>query len=435
MSKILIPEALKLSLVEDSILSTLLQYPTHVKEFNLKDNSYFTSDANVAIYKAIYDVKDANPNLEIIKSRLDSKYHKNLSDLMKLSPLSVEEFKANFSLLRENDFLLKVYTVNEDLNLSIPNLTKDAALEKIAQWREQLDKIDKYSIVQNNSNLLLAKDIVPDVLSSIEYKAANQNTLLGIPTGIKMLDNYLLGLIKKNLIVVAGRPGSGKTALVGTIIRNYILRQEAKPLYFFSLEMPKEEIIQRLMSSIARVKFQKLRTGLLSKEEWLRIIYAKSIIDSSNLYIDDTPAVTVDYIESKVAEARDLGLLCVDYLQLMTAKADSRVLEIGKITAGCKTMAKRFDIPVMALSQINREVEKDKKNKRPDIAQMREGGNIEQDADAILMLYRDKYYKADSPYGDTAEIIIGKQRNGPTGTVYALFLGEYVSFEGLEIKQ
>ncbi len=367
-----IPESLQLTDVENRVIATLINNPSYIYEFNLKADSYFTDSANKKIYEAIFQVKDVNPNLDTIKSRLDIAFHPNLVKLAQQSALNRYDFKSDFSLLRENDFLVKVYTANESLNLAIPNLTKDYALDKIQEWRDNLDKLAKHSIIQADSTLLLAKDILPDVLVNLESAASRKGQLLGLPTGIKMLDDYTLGLIKKNLIIVAGRPGAGKTALAGTILRNYILRQEPKPLYFFSLEMPKEEIIQRLMSSIARVKFQKLRTGLLSKDEWLRIIYAKSIIDSSNLYIDDTPAIPVDSVENKIAEAKDLGLVCIDYIQLMTAKAETRSLEIGKITGTCKTMAKRFDVPVVALSQLNRLVEADKNNKRPDISHLRE---------------------------------------------------------------
>ena len=437
MSNIILPPSLRLANVEDRVLATLVHNPSYIHEFNLKDESYFYGSPNEDIYKAIFQVKDANPNLDIIKSRLNANFHDKLDSLACQYALTKDDFKADFYLLRENDFLVKVYTANEQLNLSIPSLTKDVALQAVQDWKDRLDLLAKYSLLQSESSMSAASTIAKDVLCDLESQAATKGKLLGISTGIKMLDDYILGLQKQHLIIAAGRPGAGKTALIVTIIRNYILRGEKRPLYFFSLEMTKKQIMLRLMASIARVKLQKLQTCLLSKDEWLRIIYAKSLIDSSNVFIDDTVDIPVDFIENKIADTKDIGLVCIDYLQLMQAKAASRALEIGKISVGCKNLAKRYNVPVLGLAQINRTVEADKSaksNKRPDISHLRESGSLEQDADTVLLLYRDKYYKPDTQYGDTAEIIIGKQRSGPVGTVYSLFLGEYVSFEGLEIS-
>jgi replicative DNA helicase len=395
MNNIIVPQSLQLVNVEDRVLATLIHNPSYIHEFNLKDESYFYDSANERIYNAIFQVKDANPNLDIIKSRLDRNFHAKLDSLASQHAVNKADFKADFYLLRENDFLVKVYTSNEALNLSIPSLTKDAALEQIQSWKERLDLLSKYSVLQAEASLSSASDIATAVLSDLEAQAYSKGKLLGVSTGIKMLDDYILGLQRQHLIIAAGRPGAGKTALIVTIIRNYILRGEKRPLYFFSLEMTKKQIMLRLMASIARVKLQKLQTCLLSKDEWLRIIYAKSLIDASNVFIDDTVDIPVDFIENKVAEAKDIGLVCIDYLQLMQAKAASRALEIGKISVGCKNMAKRYNVPVLGLAQINRAVESDrsnKSNKRPDISHLREcvtGDTLVSMADGCLKQIKD----------------------------------------------
>lgn len=427
-----IPKSLVLKSVEDRALAWLLHNSDELAD--LKPDSYFQSSLNKSIFNALHALKGVALTKEAVLSRLSDEYHKDFLKFYELSESLVRDkatFITDLALLRENDFLVNVYRMNESLNLSIPNIKKDDAINLVLDWKKKLDMLEKYSVGIAKPSMQPVSAFTQELLEDLEIRSRNPGKLLGYSTGISMLDDYTLGLIPTNLIIVAGRPGAGKTAFAGTLIRNYILNKEEKPLLFFSLEMTKWEITQRLVSSLARVKFSKLRAAILTKEEWLRVFWATQLLNSSNLEVDDTSGISIDYIENTVSERKDTGMVCIDYLQLVGAKAPSKREEVSKVSETCKQVAKRSNIPVVGLAQINRTGEADRNNRRPSIAHLKESGSLEQDADLILMLYRDKYYTPNTPFGDVAEVIIGKQRNGQVGTVFTLFLDEYVSFESL----
>ena len=257
--------------------------------------------------------------------------------------------------------------------------------------------------------------------------------MTGAPTGYKDLDKMTCGLQKGDLIIIAGRPSMGKTILGGNICE-YVAIATKKPGLFFSLEMPSESIVMRMLSSLGRIKQERIRSGKLRDEDWPRMTSAIGLLSEAPIFIDDTGGISPSELRSrarKIArEHGELGVIVVDYLQLMRVPElrDNRVQEISEISRSLKLIAKELNVPLIALSQLNRSLES-RTDRRPVNSDLRESGSIEQDADVISFIYRDEVYNSDSPDKGTAEIIIGKQRNGPIGTVRLSYMGEYVRFD------
>jgi replicative DNA helicase len=280
------------------------------------------------------------------------------------------------------------------------------------------------------------REIVKDSFRSIEELYARKELITGVPTGFEKLDDLTSGLQKSDLIIIAGRPSMGKTAFALNIAQFAALEGQT-PVAVFSLEMSKEQLVFRLLASEAKVDSQRLRKGFLGETDWPKLTTAAGRLSEAPLFIDDTPAITVLEMKAKSRRLKadqGLGLIIVDYIQLMRAGGyrDNREQEISEISRSLKALAKELKVPVIALSQLNRKVE-DRTNRRPQMADLRESGAIEQDADVIAFIYRDEVYNKseDNPEKGTAEIIIGKQRNGPTGTVKLAFLEKFTSFENL----
>ena len=281
------------------------------------------------------------------------------------------------------------------------------------------------------------QDILVDSLKTIERLYENKQSVTGAPTGFADLDRLTSGLQPSDLIIVAGRPSMGKTAFCLNIAEHCALRADVG-VAVFSLEMAKEQLAMRMLCSEARVDLARVRTGHLTDREFPRLAMAAGRLADAPIYIDDTPALTVLELRAKARRlkrdpASKLGLVVVDYIQLMHAEGkDSREQEISEISRSLKALAKELQVPVVALSQLNRQVE----NRTPPIprlADLRESGAIEQDADVICFLYREEYYMEDSDKKGIAEVIVAKQRNGPIGSVELTFLKEYTRFENREV--
>jgi replicative DNA helicase len=280
------------------------------------------------------------------------------------------------------------------------------------------------------------RDIIKDSFRSIEDLYSRQQLITGVPTGFEKIDDLTAGLQKSELIIIAGRPSMGKTAFALNIALHAAMEAQV-PAAIFSLEMSKEQLAFRLLSSEAKVDSQRLRKGFLGETDWPKLTTAAGRLSEAPLYIDDTAAITVLEMKAKsrrLKADRGLGLIVVDYIQLMRAgsRHDSREQEISDISRSLKALAKELRVPVVALSQLNRQVET-RTNRRPQMADLRESGAIEQDADVIAFIYRDEVYNKSDDNIDkgTAEIIIAKQRNGPTDTVKLAFVDKYTSFENL----
>lgn len=280
------------------------------------------------------------------------------------------------------------------------------------------------------------RDIVKNNFKELERLADRRDLITGVPTGFDKLDEITSGLQKSDLIIIAGRPSMGKTAFALGIAQNAALKSGV-PVAIFSLEMAKEQLVFRMLSAEARVDSQRLRKGFLGETDWTKLVSASGALSEAQIYIDDSPAITVLEMKAKARRLKadaGLGLVILDYLQLMRGGAykESREQEISEISRSLKALAKELQVPIIALSQLNRKVE-DRTNRRPQMADLRESGAIEQDADVIAFIYRDEVYNKsdDNPEKGIAEIIIGKQRNGPTGTVKLAFLEKYTCFENL----
>ena len=282
------------------------------------------------------------------------------------------------------------------------------------------------------------KDINPllqAALGRIEELFQSGGAITGISTGFIELDNMTSGLQDSDLVIVAGRPSMGKTAFAMNLVEHAVLNQE-KPILVFSMEMPADSLIIRMLSSIGRIDQTRLRNGKLEQEDWPKLSAAVTKLKDVPLYIDDTPALTPTEIRSRARRvAREhggLGMIMVDYLQLMqvAGSSDGRTAEISEISRSLKAIAKEFKVPMVALSQLNRSLEQ-RPNKRPVNSDLRESGAIEQDADVIMFIYRDEVYHEESEEKGIAEIIIGKQRNGPIGICRLAFIGQYTRFENL----
>ena len=266
----------------------------------------------------------------------------------------------------------------------------------------------------------------------LQKRYENGGSVTGLPTGYTEFDEMTAGLQPTDLLILAARPAMGKTTLALNMAE-YAAMKTKKAVAVFSMEMSSSQLAFRLISSLGRIDQQHLRTGDIQEEEWPRVTSAITLLSDAKIFIDDTPALSPGELRARARRLKrehDLGLIVIDYLQLMAVPGnkENRATEISEISRGLKALAKELNIPVIALSQLNRSLEQ-RTNKRPVMADLRESGAIEQDADVIIFIYRDEYYNQDSPDKGQAEIIIGKQRNGPTGTIKLTFLGQYTKFE------
>lgn len=307
-----------------------------------------------------------------------------------------------------------------------------------------LEKTEKsvFELLQkrNTGDFVPIKQVVLNALEKIEKASKSKGTVTGIPTGFIDLDYKLSGLQPSDLVLVAARPSMGKTAFVLNIAQ-YIAFKKDKSVAIFSLEMSKEQLVNRLFSLESQVDAQALRTGNMKDSDWEKLIEGAGIIGKSKLIIDDTPGISISELRSKCRKYKleqGLDIIIIDYLQLMTGSvgknSESRQQEISEISRSLKGLARELNVPVIALSQLSRAVES-RPDKRPMLSDLRESGAIEQDADVVMFIYRDEYYNKDSEFKKQAEIIIAKQRNGPVGTVNLAWLGEYTKFANLSRQE
>lgn len=277
--------------------------------------------------------------------------------------------------------------------------------------------------------------LLKKTLDRIDELFHSDSSITGLSTGFKDLDEMTSGLQRSDLIIVAARPSMGKTSFAMNLVENAVLRQD-RPAVVFSMEMPSESLVIRMLSSVGKINQTRLRNGDLQDEDWSKLSAAVAKLKDKNLFIDDTPALSPIEVRNRCKriyrEQGHIGLIMVDYLQLMRVPGlqGNRVEEISEISRSLKAIAKEFDCPVVALSQLNRGLEQ-RPNKRPVNSDLRESGAIEQDADVIAFIYRDEVYHEDTEQKGVAEIILGKQRNGPIGTCKLAFIGEFTRFENL----
>ena len=334
-------------------------------------------------------------------------------------------------IVQEKATLRRLIKVNED----IANACY-AGKERVEDIMEETEK-QIFQVLQKKSadDFVPIKDVVLKALDRIEMASRNKGSVTGMATGFIDLDYKTSGFQPSDLILIAARPSMGKTAFVLNIAE-YMAFRNNETVAIFSLEMSKEQLVNRLFSLESRVDAQLLRNGNLSDTDWANLIEGAGIIGRSHMIIDDTPGISVSELRSKCRKYKlehNLGIIMIDYLQLMqgSKKSESRQQEISDISRSLKEIARELQVPVVALSQLSRAVEQ-RPDHRPMLSDLRESGAIEQDADVVMFLYRDDYYNKDTDRKDVAEVIIAKQRNGPIGTVELAWLPQYTKFANMQ---
>ncbi len=355
-----------------------------------------------------------------------------LAVLAKETP-SAANIVAYANIVRDRSVLRQLIHIGTEISDSAFNTEGRDTAELLEQAERDVFKIAEQRQRGQEGGFKSIKNLLATAVDKIETLYEQEGNITGESTGFADFDELTSGLQPADLIIVAGRPSMGKTTIAMNMAENVAI-SSGKPVAVFSMEMPGDSLAMRMMSSLGRIDQNKVRTGKLEDDEWPRLTSAINMLAETKLFIDDTPALTPTEVRARARRlAREhgpLGLIVLDYLQLMQSPSsgESRVQQISDISRGLKALAKELNVPVVALSQLNRNLEQ-RPNKRPVMSDLRESGAIEQDADLIVFVYRDEVYNEDSPDKGIAEIIIGKQRNGPLGTVRLTFLGQFTRFE------
>ena len=348
-----------------------------------------------------------------------------LAQLMEITPTSanVMEYVA---IVRDKALLRGVAQAAGEITVLVQEGIGEAAA--ILEAAEQ--KIYAVRRGQSAQDMVPLRMVLPDVLDRLNEMSESESRLPGLSTGLSAVDRKISGLNKSDLILLAARPGMGKTSFALNVALN-VAKSEKKTVAMFSLEMSREQLAMRLLSNESFVDNQKLVTGKLTEEDWNKLSIASSALSQTDIRVDDNPAITVPEIKAKCRRLGDeLGLIVIDYLQLMHVGGrhmDNRVQEVAEISRSLKIMAKELNVPVVCLSQLSRASEQ-RSDKRPMLSDLRESGAIEQDADIVMFIYRDDYYDDESENKNIAEIIIAKNRHGATGTIELQWVGQYTTF-------
>ncbi|OVE81315.1 replicative DNA helicase [bacterium K02(2017)] len=417
-------------LIDNHALNTCLEHIT---------SDDFYKEAHKIIFKAMLDLSEKNEPTDLVT--LNSALEKNgiinkiggsayLSHLVDAIPTSAN-VASYAKIVRERSILRSLVSVGTEIVSECYANTSDV--------NEVLDMAESniFSITEKKSGEGFSplKDLVKTSYKNLETLYENQSSITGVRTGFTDLDKMTAGLQPADLIIIAGRPSMGKTAFVLNLVENAAKLDDAK-VAVFSLEMSKDSLVTRMLTSQARIDSMKVRTGDVQESDWSKLLQAAEGLSNMKVFIDDQPAQTSLDVRAKcrrlAKEMKGLDLIVIDYLQLMrgATKTQSREQEISEISRSLKALAKELNCPVIALSQLNRSLES-RVNKRPMMSDLRESGAIEQDADIIAFIYRDVVYDPETPDKNVAEIIIGKQRNGSIGTCRLSFLNQFVRFEDL----
>ena len=432
---------------EEAVLGAILVNPrviTKIVEY-LKPESFY-KPAHRYIYEAMIQLFNSNEKIDIItvcdvlnfNSKLDSVGGRSFINDLSYNAITTANIEYYAKIIQEKAIKRALINAGSEIvSFGYDVNSIDASLESAQKL------IFDIASKKATTDLTPVKELVLDAYEKIEYRHNHQGELLGIPTDFYDLDVLLNGLQRSDLIILAARPAMGKTALALNIAQNVGIKAKV-PVAIFSLEMSKQQLMQRMLCSVAEVDTQKLKTGNMQSKDWEKIVDAMNQFAQAPIYIDDTPGCTLTDIRAKCRRLKmaqnDIGLVVIDYLQLMESSnsKEDRFQAVSTISRGMKMLAKELDVPVITLSQLSRAVE-GRTDKRPMLSDLRESGSIEQDADIVMFIYRDEYYrKAEDGEEDEAakainkgesEIIIAKHRNGPVGTVKLLFQGNITKFK------
>lgn len=418
-------------LIDSSVLSLVLE--------RIKPECFF-KEQHQALFKIIMRMFTSGEKADIItvlNSAMEERIFETpaegrsyLAALVNMVP-SVANIESYCAIVSEKYYIRSLAFVARNILQDIQmgagdaQVLLDAAEQRIFDIRQGKD-------VQG---LVKVGDAICEAYDHIgKIAGPDKERYLGAKTGFKYLDTITSGLNKSDLILVAARPGMGKTSFAMNIATN-VARHGEKEVVIFSLEMSKEQLATRMLSTESLVDSNKLRSGFLTNDDWVRLATSAGVLSGLPMYFDDTAGITAQQIKAKLRRMKNVGLVVIDYLQLMTStlRTDNRVLVISEITRQLKIMAKELDVPVILLSQLSRGPES-RTDKRPMLSDLRESGSIEQDADIVLFLYRDAYYNKNSPTPNISECIVAKNRHGETGTVNLVWDGQFTRFSNAELR-
>ena len=420
---------------EQAVIGSMLIDPACIPEAieQLRPDDFYAQE-NRRIFETIYSMFNSAMKIDAVtvldQLKAQGAYDEAggrayLMQLMDVTPTAAN-VREYASIVRDKSMLRAIAGAAAE----IQNIAFEGAgtAADIAELAEQ--KIYSVRHGREVKGLSHIKNVIMDLYARLDELGQSGAEIPGIPTGFHDLDHALTGLNKSDLILIAARPGMGKTAFALNIALN-AAKGSKKDVVVFQLEMSKDQLASRFLSNEALIESQKLKTGNLDQDDWVKIARASNVLAKTRIYVDDNPAITVAEIKAKCRRLGDgLGLIVIDYLQLMQSggrRNDNRVQEVAEISRGLKIMAKELNVPVICLSQLSRAAEQ-RADKRPMLSDLRESGAIEQDADIVLFIYRDDYYNEDSEEKNVAEILIAKNRHGATGTIHLQWIGQYTTF-------
>jgi len=408
----------------------------------LIDSFAFYNEANKIIFSCISKLYDLNKAVDTITLIEELKKESRLDEIG--GPTYITGLTASIPTAANIEYYLKIVREKAVLRnlISTSSQIISESYDASSDVDTLLDKAERmvFDIASRKveSKTFSLKDIIKDSIETIDNLYQRKAHVTGLPTGFHDFDTITAGLHSSDFIVVAGRPSMGKSALVGCMAE-HIGVVEKKPIAFFSLEMSKEQLVQRMLCSHAKVDSHKVRTGFLSQSDWPRLVSAAGKLSEAPIFIDDTPGISVLELKAKARRMKskhNIELIILDYLQLMRGPrgVDNRQQEISEISRSIKALARELSVPIIAVSQLSRAVEQ-RSDRRPQLSDLRESGAIEQDADLVVLLLREEYYNPTDENRGMAEAIIAKQRNGPVGTIKLAFINEFARFENLARKE
>ena len=425
---------------EEAILGAVLKNPVCFNKIaDIITSNSFYKPAHKIIFEAIVELFNKNQAIDILtvsehlneKEKLEQVGGRAYINDLAINIATTANIEYYAKIVQEKAIKRELINAGSEIaEMAYDNMPTDATLDNA----ERL--IFNIAQQKTSSDLVSVKDLVLTSYEQISYRYEHRDELTGVPTGFYDFDNMTSGLQKSDLIILAARPSMGKTALALNIAQNVALKAR-KTVAIFSLEMSKEQLVQRMLCSEAEVDTHKLKTGNMQASDWEKLTTAMNHFADAPLFIDDKPGATVMEVRAKcrrlALEQKEIGLVVIDYLQLMEASGnkEDRTQQISGISRGLKSLARELNVPVMALSQLSRAVES-RPDKRPMMSDLRESGAIEQDADIIMFIYRDEYYnKEDTENRGKAEVIVAKHRNGAVGSVDLLFQGSITKFKNV----
>lgn len=425
---------------ETAVLGAMLlsREAVHRAEEILTEDAFYR-EAHRKIFRAIMNLSERNEAADLITVTEELRKMGDLDEMGGASYVSsvLDAVSTSANVEYHSRLVLEKAVLRRLINVStqIVERSYDAeeASAEIVDWAEQ--QIFGITSLRDKREFIPLKELLTHTFEIIQELYEEKRVVTGVPTGFQDLDRMTAGLQPSDLIVIAGRPSMGKTSLALNMAENAAIRFKI-PSAVFSLEMSREQLVQRLLCSEARVESHRLRTGYLKESEWPLLTDAAGRLAEAPIYIDDTPGISLMEMRAKARRLKskaDLGVVIVDYLQLARGyqNPENRQQEISQISRGLKALAKELNVPVVALSQLSRAVEQ-RESRRPVLSDLRESGAIEQDADLVMFIYREEVYKPDKEEAKgVAEVIIGKHRNGPTGVVKLAFFDQYTRFESL----